>query len=87
VPQYNSPASSGSEIAVRSERPRNANRIPIKAVVADGLLNSRGVGYSMLILVNIASSQQLSYELHGFTHDENNILICYELRIPDEENP
>lgn len=47
VPQYCSLTSSDMESAVRSESPRNAKSRPMKAVAAEGLLNSRGVGYSL----------------------------------------
>jgi hypothetical protein len=43
-PQKASNISSGSESAVRSERPKKAKRMARKAVAAVGVLKSRGTG-------------------------------------------
>ena len=45
VPQYDSATSSDRARAVKSVRPRKAKRTPIKAVVAEFVLNSLGVGF------------------------------------------
>jgi hypothetical protein len=42
--QNSSESSEGRESAVRSERPMKAKRMAMKAVAAEGLLKSRGVG-------------------------------------------
>ena len=47
-PQNWSKMSSWRERAVRSLRPRKAKRMAMKAVAAEGLLKSRGVGYNAL---------------------------------------
>lgn len=65
MPQYSSESSSLMEMAVRSDRPRKAKRMPRKAMDAEGARNSRGVGYNMSISYR-SKSQNVNgtYELH-----------------------
>jgi hypothetical protein len=48
MPQKASNISSGSESAVKSERPKKAKTMARKAVAAVGVLKSRGMGWSAL---------------------------------------
>jgi hypothetical protein len=61
--------------------------MPMKAVGPEDLLKSRGVGYTMSDTnYALQFKERFPYELHRFTHNKHQILVCYQLRVPDEHH-
>lgn len=61
----------------------------MNAVVADGLRNSRGVGWEGSGQKGKLQDEALSratYQLHGLSHQEDNVLLRNHPRIPQEEH-
>jgi hypothetical protein len=54
----------------------------MKPLVADGLENSRGVGYTCQ--ERYRAHRCGAYELHCFSHEEDDVLLCDDLRIVQE---